>query len=132
MLIFYWVTQVLFQSSNQSVFLLIIHFILDTMILIVNCVLQKCLRVVENMGNGVGTENSKKDNTNSINGKLENNETSNSKPNDDKDKSNSDDKDNTNVCENNSIDSSETNKDKERENENQKERSPTATQEPRA
>ena len=44
------------------------------------------------MGNGVGTENSKKDNTNSINGKLENNETSNSKPNDDKDKSNSDDK----------------------------------------
>ena len=65
------------------------------MILIVNCVLQKCLRVVENMRNGVGTENHKKDNTNSINGKLENNETSNSKPNDDKDKSNSDDKDNT-------------------------------------
>ena len=76
------------------------------------------------MRNGVGIENPKKDNTNSINGKLENNETSNSKPNDDKDKSN--------VCENNSIDSSETNKDKERENENQKDRSPTATQEPRA
>ena len=75
------------------------------------------------MINGVGTENSKKDNTNSINGKLENN--------DDKDKSNSDDKDNTNVCENNFIDSSETNKDKELENENQKDRSPTATQEPR-
>jgi hypothetical protein len=73
------------------------------------------------MGNGVGTENSKKDNTNSINRKLENNETSNSKPNDDIDKSNSDDKDNTNVCENNSIDSSETNKNKERENENQNE-----------
>lgn len=83
------------------------------------------------MGNGVGTENPKKDNNNSINGKLENNETRNSKPNDDIDKSNTDDKDNTDVCENNSIDSSETNKDKECENKNKNEKSRMVTQEPR-